>query len=261
MSKYLKAVPKPLRKVAARMIYSMSPAGIDRVYGLAKPLISGKKRVAAVGDKAHKFAGFLELDGPEAIYLRALSHWESPTEVVLGSFEPTSVSEFIQQSRWIHGIEEVMMLTDLVHYLPDDILTKVDRASMAVSLEARVPILDHRIVELAWRLPLHFKIRNGVSKWILRQVLYKYVPAALVERPKMGFAVPIDSWLRGPLRPWAEDLLAPDALKRQGIFNVEQVRRRWDEHLSGTRNWQYLIWDVLMFQGWSDHNFRALPAV
>jgi asparagine synthase (glutamine-hydrolysing) len=259
MSKYLKTVPKPLRKVAARMIYSMSPAGIDRFYGLAKPLISGKKRVAAVGDKAHKFAGFLELDGPEAIYLRALSHWESPTEVVLGSFEPTSVSEFIQQCRWLHGIEEVMMLTDLVHYLPDDILTKVDRASMAVSLEARVPILDHRIVELAWRLPLHFKIRNGVSKWILRQVLYKYVPAALVDRPKMGFAVPIDSWLRGPLRPWAEDLLAHDALKRQGIFNVERIRRRWEEHLSGARNWQYLIWDVLMFQDWSHHNLRALP--
>lgn len=259
---YLKRVPRPFRKVAASMIFSIPPARIDAVYRHAKLVIPGKAQWSAVGDKAHKFAGFLDLESPESIYMRALSHWTEPIEVVLGSREPDTVSGFIRQAAWLPGIEEVMMLTDLVNYLPDDILTKVDRASMAVSLEARVPLLDHRVVEFAWRLPLHLKIRDGISKWILRQVLYKYVPAALVERPKMGFGVPIDSWLRGPLREWAEDLLSTEALRGQGVFNVPSVRRRWEEHVSGSRNWQYLIWDVLVFQDWLRNGVGALqPAM
>jgi asparagine synthase (glutamine-hydrolysing) len=258
---YSKRVPKPLRKIAARMILSVPPARIDVAYRLATSVISGKKQWSAIGDKAHKFAGFLALDSLESIYIRALSHWITPTDVVLGSSEPDTISGFIAQSAGLPGMEEVMMLTDLANYLPDDILTKVDRASMAVGLEARVPILDHRVVEFAWRLPLRFKIRNGVSKWILREVLNKYVPAVLVERPKMGFAVPIDSWLRGPLKEWAEDLLSTDALKRQGIFRAEPIRRRWEEHISGARNWQYLIWDVLVFQDWLQHGVNTLQSV
>ena len=128
---------------------------------------------------------------------------------------------------------------------------------MAVSLEVRVPMLDHRVVEFAWKLPLHFKIRNGNSKWILRQILYKYVPAALLERPKMGFGVPIDSWLRGPLREWAEDLLSMSSLEQHGLLNVGAIRIKWQEHLSGVRNWQYLLWDVLAFQAWFSHNTRV----
>jgi len=194
------------------------------------------------------------MESPEALYLRALSHWESPTEIVPDSKEPKTVLETIAGCSWASNIEEVMMLTDLLNYLPDDILTKVDRASMAVSLEARVPLLDHRVVEFTWKLPLHFKIRKGLSKWILRQILYKYVPVELVERPKMGFGVPIDSWLRGPLRDWAEDLLSVKSLEQHGLLNAHPIRLKWQEHLSGVRNWQYLLWDILAFQDWFRHN-------
>src|SRR5262249_61965715 len=135
-------------------------------------------------------------------------------------------------------------------YLPDDILTKVDRASMAVSLEARVPVIDHRVVEFAWRLPLQFKIRNGISKWALRQVLYKYVPSHMIERPKMGFGVPIDSWLRGPLQEWAEELLSNDSLERHGFFNVQLIRRKWRADLSRANNLQYLLGGAVLFQDW-----------
>jgi asparagine synthase (glutamine-hydrolysing) len=246
-------LPSFARKAVADLLRVLPAASIDRGFQLLRPMLSRKLRLATPGDKAHKLASLLSAESPEGLYYEALSHWVNPTEVVLNSQEPRTVLESIAESPSASNIEEVMMLTDQLNYLPDDILTKVDRASMAVSLEARVPILDHRVVEFTWKLPLHFKIRNGTSKWILRQILHKYISPELVERPKMGFGVPIDRWLRGPLRDWAEDLLSARSLAHHGLLNVDAIRTKWREHLSGKQNWQYLLWDILVFQDWIGH--------
>jgi asparagine synthase (glutamine-hydrolysing) len=174
-----------------------------------------------------------------------------------GVEEPKGILWDSSLRRQMPGFLERMQFLDLVTYLPDDILTKVDRASMAVALEARVPLLDHRVVEFAWRLPRSAKVRGGTSKWLLRQVLHRHVPRHLVERPKMGFGVPIGDWLRGPLRDWAETLLAGKRLREGGMLDAERVRRVWTEHLGGQRNWQYLLWDVLMLEAWRERWARS----
>jgi asparagine synthase (glutamine-hydrolysing) len=243
-------MPQRLRGMAARVLTSVSPQAWDRAFTSVGPFLPAKINQRMPGDKLHKLAEILSVGSPEAMYRGLVSHWKSPASVVLHSNEPPTA--LTDKTRWadLPDFTQRMMYLDTMTYLPDDILVKVDRASMGVSLEARVPFLDHRVVEFAWRIPLSMKIRQGQGKWLLRQVLYRYVPKALIERPKTGFGIPLDRWLRGPLREWAEELLDEKRLKVEGFFNPAPIRQKWLEHLSGKRNWQYHLWDVLMFQAW-----------
>jgi asparagine synthase (glutamine-hydrolysing) len=181
------------------------------------------------------------------------SRWAEPTMLVQGAGlePPTALTDL---ARWpdLKDFVHVIMALDTVTYLPDDILTKVDRASMAVSLEARAPLLDHRVVEFAWRMPLSMKVKGKQGKWILRRVLDRYLPRELVDRPKHGFGVPVADWLRGPLREWAEALLDERRLRNEGFLHPQPIRAKWVEHLSGRRNYGYNIWDILMFQAWQE---------
>ncbi len=202
-------------------------------------------------DKADKLADLIRAPEFSSIYRGLISRWDRPADIALNSVEPVTPATDSSSRARVGNFAEQMMYLDLVSYLPDDVLCKVDRASMGVSLEGRVPFLDdHEVVEFAWRLPLKMKIRNGSGKWILRQVLYRHVPRKMFERPKMGFGVPLDAWLRGPLREWCETLLDENHLRQQGYLCPEPIRQKWSEHVSGARNWQYLLWDVLMFEAW-----------
>lgn len=213
--------------------------------------IAPSLRFAQPSDKAYKAAEVMALADPGALYRRLVSHWNDPAALVLGAREPaTLLDDLLTNPVAAPTFEQWMMTADTLTYLPDDILVKVDRAAMAVSLETRVPFLDHRLVEFALSLPLSMKMRKGHGKCLLRQMLYKYVPKSLIDRPKMGFGVPIDSWLRGPLREWGETLLDEGRLRREQFLDPAPIRRKWKEHLSGARNWQYYLWDVLMFQAW-----------
>lgn len=244
----LERMPKPLRSLAAGAMTSIPPGAWNSVADFVQPL---KKRFGGnIGDKIHKAAGVIGSRGVDELYRGLVSHWPTPDSVVLGSREPpTKLTQNWSELSNLSAVEKMMVL-DFMTYLPDDILTKVDRASMSVSLESRVPFLDHRVVEFAWSLPLNYKLRENEGKWVLKQVLGRYVPRQLIDRPKMGFGIPIDEWLRGGLRDWAEALLSEDRLRNEGFFDVSQVRTKWREHLSGQRNWAYHLWDVLVFQAW-----------
>src|SRR5712691_8095711 len=248
LARAMKLVPRPLRGASAAALRALAPESWNRLFAF----VPASWRPALPGDKLHKIATLLDHPEPDAIYRRLVSQWERPDEIAAAGLEPRGP---LWDSTIAYDFPDLvprMQFLDMVTYLPDDILTKVDRATMAVGLEGRVPLLDHRVVAYSWSLPPGFKLCGGQGKWLLRRVLDRYVPKPLIDRPKMGFGVPIDAWLRGPLREWAEQLLAPARLASYGFVRVEPVRRAWHEHLRGSRIWQYPLWTVLMLQAWRE---------
>ena len=251
-------IPRPLRALSARGLTMLSPSSWDSLFRMIEPILPKHLRERNLGSKFRTIAGLLPAESAEALYRAILSHWEAPDSfVIAGSEPPTPLTDRAQWGN-LPNLLQCMMYTDAMMYLPDDILVKLDRAGMGVSLETRVPFLDHRVVEFAWQLPDSMKIRDGRGKWILRQVLSRYIPPALIDRPKMGFGVPIKAWLCGPLKEWAEDLLDEKRLKDQGFLNPDPIREKWDEHLSGTVNWENHLWDVLLFQSWLEQERQEL---
>ena len=242
----LRLLPAPLRRVLGSLTGVVPGATLEAL----GRLLPERLRVPHLADRLPKLAEVITANSFESYYEQLLSHWKDPAAVVRGGVEPITLFKSPERLPVLPGPREQMMYLDCLAYLPDDILTKVDRASMAVSLEARVPLLDHRVVELAWKVPMSLKYRDGQGKWLLRKVLHRYVPPELVDRPKMGFSVPIEQWLAGPLREWAEELLGERRLQEEGYFDPAPIRTMWHEHVTGKRRWHNYLWDVLMFQAW-----------
>jgi asparagine synthase (glutamine-hydrolysing) len=269
--KRLSFVPYPARQLLGSAIRVVSPASWDNLMGPINAFMPGSKKILRAGANAHKLAarltGVRDIDD---FYKSLVSEWQDPAQVVkgVGAGKLGVMETFIHEPENMlsdqlpaNGVQEQelrMMYRDSQTYLPDDILCKIDRAAMATSLETRVPFLDHRVAELAWRLPLNMKIRNGQGKWALRQVLYKYVPKDLIERPKAGFAIPVGQWLRGPLKDWAEALLDEKRLDVEGYFHSKPIREKWIQHLSGRYDHTASLWAVLMFQSWLESNQRQV---
>lgn len=251
--KKINKIPGPVRSISGKVIHAVPASYIDLIIKPVLPLLPKQFRYNQFGQKLHKLAHVWNTTAPDSIYHNLISLWPNPEEIVIGSNRWDMLARHRPVLAQLDNFTERMMFTDSVTYLPDDILVKVDRASMAVSLEVRVPFLDHRIIEFIWNQSPELKIVGTEGKWLLRQVLNKYVPKKLIDRPKMGFGVPIDLWLRGPLKEWAGDLLSVDRLKRQGLLNPEPIQAKWNAHLSGESSWHYHLWPVLMFQAWHEH--------
>lgn len=249
---WLRRLPLPLRRVLASLL---AAAVGPTVVAAQQATRLGSMDAASLraGDKVARLAEMLALTRPETFYRNLVSHWRTPEQVVPGAVEASDLLSAAQHWPEVGDYGQRMMYLDAMSYLPDDILVKIDRAAMASSLESRMPLLDCRVVEFVWSLPSRMRISSGESKQLLRQVLYRYVPPALVDRPKMGFGIPIDIWLRGPLRDWAEALLGERRLNEEGLLATTAVRQKWLEHLSGKRDWRYLLWNVLVFQAWLEH--------
>lgn len=237
-------MPYPVRQVLGKALLAVPATKWDG--------LGGKLGVVRPGEKLNKLGRAIKgVHNLDDLYMRLVSEWQDPGSVVKGTGGEADAAIHVPANL---SAAERMMYCDSMSYLPDDILCKVDRAAMATSLETRVPFLDHRVAELAWRIPLHMKIRGTEGKWALRQVLYKHVPRELIDRPKAGFAIPLGQWLRGPLRDWAEALLDEKRLQREGYFYPAPIRTKWAEHLSGQRDHTPSLWAVLMFQAWLEAN-------
>lgn len=245
-------IPNPLRNLLSNALHTISPESLSRIVYHYERLIARRKIPSTTsGTKLHKLADALKLNTTEEIYLSLISYWSNPSSLLLdysSCKNPTDI-----ECSWLSHFIEKGMFWDFLTYLPGDSLTKVDRAAMANSLETRLPLLDHELIEFAWSLPLNYKFRENTTKWLLRQVLYKYVPRELVERPKMGFTAPLGEWLRGPLKSWGEDLIATDFIKSQNLFNPVTVEKTWKEHQSQRFDHGNKLWTLLMFQSWQHH--------
>ena len=241
----IRCLPQPMRAAFAALLGSVPPGAWDGLFRSASPMLPRKARISQPGEKIGKLLNILDVTSADAMYQRLVSCWNDPCGIVLNASEPPASWAGFSDCAELEDITERMMFQDTITYLPDDILVKVDRASMGVSLEAREPLLDHRLLEFAWRLPLSMKINQQTGKRPLREVLYRYVPAALIERPKAGFAIPLGDWLRGPLRDWAEALLQESRIRSEGILDPIPIRAKWAAHLSGQQDQHNHLWSVL----------------
>ena len=249
MFKNISKTPDSIKKLMSKIMFSLSEENWNFILGRLM-----RNRYSNIGHKIHKTANIVSSKSIRDLHFKLISQIQNPSDWLKDSNEYESVFNDNEDRFKELDSVEIMMAYDLISYLPTDILTKVDRAAMSVSLETRVPFLDPDVIQFSASIPMKFKIRNGVTKWLLREVLYKHVPKDLIERPKMGFAVPLAEWLRGPLKDWAESLLDEKRLHQEGFFNVEFVRDKWSEHISGRRNWSHQLWNVLMFQAWLENN-------
>lgn len=253
----LARMPLPLRRAGASAIRGIPAAALTQALSPVFPTPQGKE---PIGQRLHRLASYARQPDLEALHRTMVSVWRFPEAAVQGATHPPSLLAEALPPRGALGDIERMMQLDMLTYMVDDILAKVDRATMAVALESRAPFLDHRVVEFAWSLPEDMKLRDGTSKWALRQVLYRHVPRELIERPKMGFEVPIGLWLRGGLKDWAAALLDPVRLAREGLFDPKVIDRLWQQHLSGRFNWGKQLWCVLMVQAWLEENDECRPS-
>lgn len=240
-------LPIIARRSFSKSLYCFTPTQLDKL----NKVLPDSMRMRQLGDKLHKVANVLSAKNDLSLYKGLVSQFDYPEKIVKG-VKSISILEDIRLSDDLSTTEK-MMAWDTLTYMPDDILVKVDRAAMGTSLETRVPMLDHSVVEFAWSLPLEIKLKDGITKWPLRELLYKYVPKELIERPKMGFALPLDTWLRGPLKDWADQMLDPKRIAEDGYFYEGEVSRLWDEHLSGRSNNVPKLWCILMFNSWLDN--------